>query len=41
VNTLAGLARLYNQLKADAGVAEVKVVLSRANQLHTLTYRLR
>jgi hypothetical protein len=41
VNTLAGLVRLYKQLKSDAGVSEVKVVITRANQLRTLTYRLR
>jgi hypothetical protein len=40
VNSLGGLYRMYRKLKADTGVSEVKVVVNRANQLRTLTYRI-
>jgi CO dehydrogenase nickel-insertion accessory protein CooC1 len=40
VNSLGGLYRMYKKLNADTGVSEVKVVLNRANQLRTLTYRI-
>ncbi len=40
VNSLGGLYQTYKKLKSDAGVSEVKVVVNRANQLRTLTYRI-
>jgi hypothetical protein len=41
VNSLGGLYRMYKKLSADTGVSEVTVVVNRANQLRTLTYRVR
>ncbi len=41
VNSAGGLFRIYRQLKSDASLSEVKVVINRNNQLRTLTYRLR
>jgi S1-C subfamily serine protease len=41
VNSLAGLYRIYQKLKSDSQLSEVKVVIARNDQPRTLTYRLR
>jgi S1-C subfamily serine protease len=41
VNSAGGLVRIYQQLKSDASISEVNVVITRGGQTRTLTYRLR
>jgi hypothetical protein len=41
VSSLGGLYRMYKKLRSDTGASEVRVVVNRANQLRTLTYRIR
>ncbi|MFQ5962545.1 MAG: PDZ domain-containing protein, partial [Candidatus Methylomirabilales bacterium] len=41
VNSLGGLISIYRQLKRDAALSKVNVVIQRGNDLRTLTYHLR
>ncbi len=41
VNSFSGLYRIYQTLKSDSEVSDVKVVINRNSQLQTLTYHLR
>jgi hypothetical protein len=41
INSAGGLVRIYRQLKSDASISEVKVVIQRGEEVRTLTYRIR
>jgi len=41
VNSVGSLVRIYQALKSDAALSEVKVLIKRGGELRTLTYRIR